>query len=84
MFKKAFFTRFGALDAICENIRQALPPKCYEQLENELMGYKDVPIHAYFGHLDKRWCRMDIKTRKKMRAEFYEPRNQVVHISKFG
>ena len=84
MFKTACFTRFGALDAICENIRHALPPKCYEQLENELMGYKDVPIHAYFDHLDKRWCRMDTKTRKKMRAEFYEPWNQVVHISKFG
>ena len=48
------------------------------------MGYKDIPIHAYFDHLDKRWCRMDTKTRKKMRAEFYEPWNQVVHISKFG
>ena len=40
MFKTACFTRFGALDAICENIRLALPPKCYEQLENELMGYR--------------------------------------------
>ena len=67
-----------------ENIRKALPKKCYEQLENELMGYKEVPILAYFEHLDKIWCRMDTKTRKKMRAEFYEPWDQVMHISKFG
>ena len=48
------------------------------------MGYKEVPIFAYFDHLDKRWCRMDTKTRKKMRADFYEPWDQVKHISKFG
>ena len=84
MYKTACFSRLGACDVICENIRRALPEKCYKQLENELMGYKEVPIFAYFDHLDKRWCRMDTKTRKKMRAEFYEPWDQVMHISKFG
>ena len=82
-YKTACYTRLGACDTIYENIRKALPQKCYEQLENELMGYKEVPVFAYFDHLDKRWCRMDTKTRKKMRAEFYEPWDQVMHISKF-
>ena len=27
---------------------------------------------------------MDTKTRKKMRAEFYKPWDQITHISKFG
>ena len=48
------------------------------------MRYNDAPITVYFTHLDKRWCRMDTKTRKKMREEFYESRDQVMHISKFG
>ena len=84
MYKTACFTRLGACYAICENICRALFEKCYEQLENELMGYTEVPIFAYFDHLDKRWYRMDTKTRKKMHAEFYEPWDHVMYISKFG
>ena len=49
-----------------------------------MVGLKEVPIIEYFEHLDKRWCRMDTKTRKKMRAELYDPWDQVMHISKFG
>ena len=84
MYKTTIYARFGACDAICEKNCQALPEQYYEQLEDELIGYKDVPISAYFAHLDKRWCRMDTKTPKKMRKEFYESWDQIMHISKFG
>ena len=69
----ACFTRFGACKAICDNIREALPEQCYEQLEDELMGYKEVSIMDYFNHLDYRWCKMDTKMRKTMRKKFYDP-----------
>ena len=84
MHKTACYTKVGACDAIYENIRKALPKKCYEQLEDKLMGYKEVSIIQYFEYLDKRQCRMDTKTRKKMRADFYKTWDQVMHITKFG
>ena len=80
----ACFTRFRACKAICDNIREALPEQCYEQLEDKLMGYKEVSIMDYFNHLDDRWCKMDTKMRKTMRKEFYEPWDQIMHVSKFG
>ena len=33
----ACFTRFGACEVICDNIREALPERFYEQLEDEVM-----------------------------------------------
>ena len=83
-YKTSCYTRFGACKAVCHNIRRVLDGKYYEQLEDELMGYKDVTIRNYFEHLDAKWCRMDTKTPKKMKAEFYQPWDQVMHITKFG
>ena len=69
----ACFTRFGVCEAICDNIQEALPEKFYEQLEDEVMGYKEVTIMDYFDHLDDRRCKIDTKMRKQMRKVFYEP-----------
>ena len=72
-FMAACFTRSGSCEAICQNIREALPEKYYEQLEDDIMGYNEVKILDYFNHLDDRWCKMDTRTRQVMRAEFYQP-----------
>ena len=63
-FMAACFTRFGAIEAICENVREALRDRFYEQLEDEVMGYKEVTIMNYFDHLDEKWCKMDTRMRK--------------------
>ena len=83
-FMAACFTRSGACEAICQNVREALPEKYYEQLEEDIMGYNEVKILDYSDHLDKRWCKMDTWTRKVIRAEFYHPWDQVMHLTKFG
>ena len=72
-FMAACFTRSGSCEAICQNIRKAQPEKYYEQLEEDIMGYNEVKILDYSDHLDKRWCKMDTRTRKMMRKEFYQP-----------
>ena len=83
-YMAACYTRSGSIEAICENIRDALPERYYEQLEDEIMGYKEVKIIDYFDHLDNKWCKMDTRTRQKMRKEFYQPWDQVMHLTKFG
>ena len=48
------------------------------------MGYNKIKRMDYFNHLDKRWCKMDTRMRKIMRKEFYQPWDQVMHVTKFG
>ena len=65
-------------------MRGVLAVKYYEQLKDELMGYKEVSICDYFEHLDAYWCKMNTKTVQKMTAEFYEPWDQQMHVTKFA
>ena len=46
------YTRRGSLKVVCHNIREALDEAYYNQLEENLMGYKRVTIQDYFKHLD--------------------------------
>ena len=72
------------LKALWYNIRNALHKMYYEQLEADLLGYKQVTIHEYFQHLDALWCKMDTKAVIKMTASFYKTWDQVVHIRTFA
>ena len=79
----SWYTRQGLVKAVCHNIRKVLPKAYYEQLEDQLMRYKEVTILDYFNHLDEIWYKMNTKTVKKMTAEFYEPWIKNMHIAKF-
>ena len=65
------------LKAVCHHIHQALDADYYDQLEDDLMGYKWVTVHNYFKHLDSVWCKMDTKSITKITAPFYKPWDQV-------
>ena len=56
----------------------------YEQLQDSLMGYKEVSIKDYFDYLDEHWCKIDTKTIKKMTKPFYESWDQIMHVTKFA
>ena len=56
----------------------------YKQLENDLMWYKQVTIREYFQHLDALWWKMDTNAVTKTSSSFYEPWDQVIHITKFA
>ena len=45
-YRTSWYTRQGALKAVCHNIRKALPKAYYKQLEDQLMDYKEVTIHV--------------------------------------
>ena len=69
---------------MCHNIRRALPKAYYEQLEDQLMRYKEVTILDYFNHLDEIWCKLNTKTVQKMTAEIYELWSKNMRITKFA
>ena len=82
--RTSWYTRKGVLNVVSHNIRKALPVAYYEQLIDALFGYKEESTTDYFDHLDDHWCKMDRKTTKSMTKTFYEPWNQVEHITKFA
>ena len=51
----SWYTRQGALQAICKNTQDALDKAYYEQLQDDLIGYKLVTIEDYFKHIDDTW-----------------------------
>ena len=55
------YTRRGSLKVVCHNIREALDEAYYNQLEDNLMGYKRVTIQDYFKHLDGVWHKVDTR-----------------------
>ena len=64
-WRTPWYTRRGALKAVCHDIHQALDEQYYDQLEDDLMGYKCVDIQDYFKHLESSWCKMDTRTIQK-------------------
>ena len=72
------------MDAVSHNIRKALPVAYYKQLKDTLFGYKEVSPRNYFDHLDGHWCMTDTKIIKMMTKSFYEPWNQIDHVTKFA
>ena len=62
------YTQQGARWAIYKNIQDALNEAYYDQLEDNLMGYKQVTITKYFKNLDSTRCKMDTEEVKEMTA----------------
>ena len=67
-------------EVICKNIRDALGEPYHTQLKKKTIGYKRVKVRDYFSHLNKKWCKLDTRTIKKMKAAFYEHWDSVDHI----
>ena len=82
--RESYYTRQGTLQGVCENIRDALDEPYHKQLKKKVIGYKKVKVKDYFDHLDKKWCKLDTGTIKKMKEDYYQPWNQVDHITDFG
>ena len=45
----------------------------HKQLKKKVIGYNKVKVRDYFDHLDKKWCKLDTGTIKRMKESFYEP-----------
>ena len=82
--RESFYIRQGTLQAVSENIRDALDEPYHKQLKKKIIGYKKVTVREYFAHLDAKWCKLDTGTIKKMKESFYEPWNLVDHVTDFG
>ena len=62
----------------------ALDEPYHKQLEKKVISYKKVKICDYFAHLDKKWCKLDTGTIRKMKLASYKTWNLVNHVTDFG
>ena len=79
--REAWYTRKGVQQGIGENIRDALDESYYSQLRVPIIAYKGVKIVDYFNHLNNKWCKIDTRTIKAMKKEYYEPWDPQHHIT---
>ena len=76
--------KYGTLEAIWDNIRDALQNKHHSQLKKRIIGYKEVTTRDYFKHLNATWYKFETGVIKQRKASFYESWKLVDHIVDFG
>ena len=81
---EAWETYLSAKEGIRKNICDALDLTYYEKLKVMTVGYKKFKISDYLKYIDEKWCKIYTKTRKQMKAAYYEKWNQEDHITVLG
>ena len=67
------------------NMRNALDKQYYSQLKNITTAYRNTTPIQILEHLDTRWCPLDVRARKLLKAEFHADWDStVMHITAFG
>ena len=67
------------------NMRDALGEQYYSQLKHINTAYRNTTPIQILEHLDTRWCPLDVRAKKLLKAEFYEDWDSTaVHLTAFG
>ena len=83
--RESWFIRKGFRRGATMNMRDALDEQYYSQLKNINTAYRNTTPIQILEHLDTRWCPLDVRARKLLKAEFHTDwDNTVMHITAFG
>jgi hypothetical protein len=67
------------------NMRNALNEQYYLQLKHINIAYCNITPTQILEHLDTRWCPLDIRARKLLKADFFADWDStVMHLTAFG
>ena len=67
------------------NMRDALDEQYYSQLKHINTAYRNTTPIQILEHLDTRWCPLDVRARKLLKAEFHADWDStVMHLTAFG
>jgi hypothetical protein len=81
----SWFIRKGFLRGTTMNMRDALDEQYYSQLKHINTAYRNTTPIQILEHLDTRWCPLDVRAKKLLKAEFYEDWDSTaVHLTAFG
>ena len=79
-----WYVRRGCHRGLNENIMDALDKEYYDELDDDLTGYKKVKPIDFLNHLKNEWVEIDTGAVKKMKASFYEEWDPEENIKKFA
>jgi hypothetical protein len=83
--RESWFIRKGFLRGVTMNMGDALDEQYYLQLKNINTAYRNTTPIQILEHPDTRWCPLDVRARKLLKAEFHADwDNTVMHITAFG
>lgn len=83
--RESWFIRKGFLRGVTMNMRDALDEQYYSQLRHINTAYRNTTPIKILEHLDTRWCPLDVRARKLLKAEFHADWDStVMHLTAFG
>jgi hypothetical protein len=83
--RELWFTWKGFLRGVTMNMRDALNKQYYSQLKHINTAYRNTMPIQILEHLDTRWCPLDVRARKLLKADFFADWNStVMHLTAFG
>jgi hypothetical protein len=81
----SWFIRKGFLCRVTMNMHDALDEQHYLQLKNINTAYQNTTPIQILEHLDTRWCPLNVRARKLLKAEFHADWDStVMHLTAFG
>jgi len=84
-YRQSWYIRKGFLRGMTMNMRDALDEAYYSQLKHVTTAYRNTTPLQILEHLDTRWCPLDIRAKKQLKAEFYADwDSSMIHITAFG
>ena len=84
-YRQSWYIRKGFLRGMTMNMRDALDEAYYSQLKHVTTAYRNTTPLQILEHLDTRWCPLDVRAKKQLKAEFYaEWDSSIMHITAFG
>ena len=73
----------GFRQGFCQNWKNALNSRYYEQLRDEVFGFKRITPRQFIEHLEQRWVKLDTMVIKRLRAKFFRGWDELEHVTSF-
>jgi hypothetical protein len=81
----SWYIRKRFLHGVTMNMRDALDKAYYSQLKHVTTAYRNMTPIQILKHLDTRWCPLNVRAKKQLKAEFYADWDStIMHITAFG
>jgi hypothetical protein len=81
----SWYIRKGFLKGVVDNFLDALDEQYYSQLRHRLTAYRNITPIQILKHLNNRWCPLDVKTKKELKAAYYTKWDHAnEHLTAFG
>jgi hypothetical protein len=85
LVRTSWYIQKGFLKGVIDNFWNALYEQYYSQLRHRLTAYRNISPFQILEHLNNRWCPLDVKAKKELKAAYYTKWDHTKeHLTAFG